>query len=232
VTRIFLVTRVIWSINILHWAPSLGHVQHPSLSRLRAVIFTENPPPRASDGRAVVSRKDVGGSYSQVLSTSLATLHAQSTAKVDPVRRLCGNMAPRIDPDERAATRPPWRDVIPKLGPAREEWEGHLQMEQRRGDNTCSFEEGGRPACQRRSSRGGVARHHSSPTESSSAAAAAASRDSRRERWLGWEEQAKSVQAAAKRAPPRALVSDVLAGAEGREALGWGSDERREEGDR
>jgi hypothetical protein len=31
---------------------------------------------------------------------------------------------------------------------------------------------------------------------------------------------------------PRALVSDVLAGAEGREALGRGSDERREEGDR
>jgi hypothetical protein len=130
-----------------------------------------------------------------------------------------------------------WRDPQTRAAaagsePAREEWEGHLQMEQRRGDNTCSFEEGGRPACQRRSSRGWVARHHSSPTESSSAAAAAASRDSRRERWLGWEEQAKSVQAAAKRAPPRALVSDVLAGAEGREALGWGSDERREEGDR
>jgi hypothetical protein len=58
-------------------------VYEPSASR----CFYRNPPPRASDGRAVVSRKDDGGSCSQALQPSLAPLHARSTANVNPVRR-------------------------------------------------------------------------------------------------------------------------------------------------
>jgi hypothetical protein len=65
----------------------LGHVQRQSTSRLQAGIFTDPPPPRASDGRAVVSRKDDGGSCSQALQPSLAPLYARSTANVNPVRR-------------------------------------------------------------------------------------------------------------------------------------------------
>jgi hypothetical protein len=119
-------------------------VSEPSTSR----HFYRTPPPRASDGRAVVSRKDDGGSCSQVLSTSLATLHAQSKAKVDPVRRLCGNMAPRIDPGARAAVRPPWRDVIPKLGPLQQD----LSRRARSEKATCRWSSGGEttPAASKR----------------------------------------------------------------------------------
>jgi hypothetical protein len=110
--------------------------------------FYRTPPPRASDGRAIVSRKDDGGSCSQVLSTSLATLHAQSKAKVDPVRRLCGNMAPRIDPGARAAARSPWRDVIPKLGPLQQD----LSRRARSEKATCRWNSGGEttPAASKR----------------------------------------------------------------------------------
>jgi hypothetical protein len=52
----------------------LGHVQRPSLSRLRADSFAENTPPQPSDDRIVVSRKDDGGSCSQALPPSLSTV--------------------------------------------------------------------------------------------------------------------------------------------------------------
>jgi hypothetical protein len=58
-----------------------GHVQRAAVSRLRADLFTENPPPRANDKAAIVSRKDDGGSCSKALSLSLAPLYAWSTTK-------------------------------------------------------------------------------------------------------------------------------------------------------
>jgi hypothetical protein len=65
----------------------LGQVQRPSMSRLRADTFTENPPLPPDDDPAVVSRKDDGGSCSQALSSSLGTVARSIDGVIDPVRK-------------------------------------------------------------------------------------------------------------------------------------------------
>jgi hypothetical protein len=78
----------------------------PPTSRLRAGVFSETPPPHASDDPAVVSRKDDRGSCSQALSSSLAPLHDRSMERSIP----CGNMAPIINTGAREEELgPPWR---------------------------------------------------------------------------------------------------------------------------
>jgi hypothetical protein len=70
-------------------------------SRLRAGIFSKIPSPRPGDERAVVSRKDDGGSCSQALSPVSAPLYARPTAEVNPVRHRA--LAPRINPPVRGS---------------------------------------------------------------------------------------------------------------------------------
>jgi hypothetical protein len=80
------------------WKILLGHVQWVTASGLRAGIFSKIPSPQPGDERAVVSRKDDGGSCSQALSPVSAPSYARPTA---PTRHRA--LAPRINPPVRGS---------------------------------------------------------------------------------------------------------------------------------